>query len=107
MSNPSTGAKQDHVSIRDNNGRFGAGNKTGGRKRIPDDVKDMLMAATKDAAQLLIDTIRNEAAPIKIRTDCANAVMDRVYGKAAQPIDGNIGGAIEVILGGNTPDYAK
>lgn len=71
---------------RNEKGRFVAGNKGGGRRKVPDEVKKMFLAATPDATRLLIDTMNNEDAPLKIRVDCANTVIERVYGKAAQPL---------------------
>lgn len=50
----------------------------------------MLKAATADAAKLLIDTMNDPAAELKLRVDCAERVLDRVYGKASQPIEGSI-----------------
>lgn len=75
---------------RDNKGRFVAGNTGGGRPKMPDEVKEMFKAATPRAAKLLIDTIDDEEQPIKTRVDCANIVIERVYGKATQPIDGEL-----------------
>lgn len=75
---------------RDQRGRFVKGNPGGGRTPIPDEVKEMLKAATADAARLLIETMTDKSVPIKLRLDCANAVMDRVYGRPTQPIDGEI-----------------
>ena len=71
---------------RNEKGRFVAGNKGGGRRKVPDEVKKMFLAATPDATRLLIETMNNEDAPLKIRIDCANTVIERVYGKAAQPL---------------------
>ena len=42
------------------------------------------------AAKLLIKTIDDEDAPLALRMDAAKTVIDRVYGKATQPIDGNL-----------------
>ena len=71
---------------RNSKGRFVKGNKAGGRKKIPEEVKQMLLAATPDATQLLIDTMRDEEAALNLRLDCANKIIERVYGKAAQPL---------------------
>ena len=77
---------------RDKTGRFvkGASGNPRGRPVVPDEVKEMLKGATADAARLLIETMTDERAPLKLRLDCANAVMDRVYGRPTQPIDGEI-----------------
>ena len=75
---------------RDQKGRFVKGNPGGGRTPMSDEVKEMLKGATADAARLLIETMADESAPLKLRLDCAGAVMDRVYGRPTQPIDGEL-----------------
>lgn len=75
-----------------------------GRKPIPQDVKDMLKAATKDAAKLLIDTMKNDSEKIDMRIKCAETILDRVYGKATQPIESD--STVKVILEG-LEDFAK
>lgn len=72
-----------------------------GRAKIPEDAKAMLKAATPAAVKLLVDTLNNENERTETRVKCAEAVLDRVYGKANQPID--LGGAvpeIKIVLGG-------
>lgn len=98
---PSTGKKPE----RDQRGRFTVGNKSGGRKRIPEDVKEMLRAATVDAARLLIDTMQNKDAKLELRLECCKTIMDRVYGKASQPIEGGMENVVQVVLG-ELEDYA-
>lgn len=67
-------------------GQFTKGNTEGGRKKIPEDVRKMFVDATPEAAHLLIETMHNTEAPLKMRIDCANTIIERVYGKAAQPL---------------------
>ncbi len=72
-----------------------------GRPKIPEDARAMLKAATPAAVKLLVDTLNNENERTETRVKCAEAVLDRVYGKANQPID--LGGAvpeIKIVLGG-------
>lgn len=83
---------------RDNKGRFTPGNKVGGRKKIPQDVRDMFKAATPAAAGLLIKTIDNEDAPLAMRMDAAKTVIERVYGKATQPIDGSLDATLQIVM---------
>lgn len=76
------------VVERDAGGRFLKGRKkTGGRKKIPDEVKRMYKEATPDAARLLIETMNNEKAKIELRISCAEKIVDRVYGKTAKMMD--------------------
>lgn len=71
-----------------------------GRAKIPEDAKAMLKAATPAAVKLLVDTLNNSNEKTETRVKCAETVLDRVYGKANQPID--FGGElpkIEIVLG--------
>lgn len=76
-----------------------------GRPKIPKDVKEMLKAAAPDAAKLLIDTINDSEAPRALRLEAAKTLLDRVYGKATQPIEG-VDNKIEIVLAGELADYA-
>lgn len=71
-----------------------------GRPKVDKDVKEMLKAAAPQAAALLIDTVNNPEAKMDLRIRCAETVMDRVYGKAVQPIEGNMDNKVEIVLGG-------
>ena len=57
----------------------------GGRKPIPQEVKDILAAATPKAARALVDLI--DSRDPKIRLRASELVLDRVYGKATQAVD--------------------
>lgn len=94
---------------RDKAGRFVQGNRANpsGRPKLPQDVKEMFRAATPDAAKLLIDTMQNQQADLKLRVDCAQRIIERVYGKPTQPIDGSMDGQILFTLAGALEDYAK
>ena len=69
-----------------------------GRRPVPKEVKDMLKAATGDAARLLISTVNDPEAKLELRIRCAETILDRVYGRAAQPIEAD--GAVRVVLEG-------
>lgn len=77
---------------RDNAGRFkkGQSGNPGGKKPMGDDVKAMLKAAAPDAVKLLTETMKNPDARSDLRIRCAETIMDRVYGKATQPIEGTV-----------------
>lgn len=66
-----------------------SGNPTG---RPPRDkrVTEMLTKACPEAVQLLIDTMTDEEAKPELRVQCANTIIDRVMGKAAQPIKADV-----------------
>ena len=93
---------------RDGAGRFrpGSSGNPKGRPKLPKEVKEMFKAATADAAQLLIDTMNDPDADLKLRIDCAEKVIERVYGKPPQPIDGNVDGTLVIELAGEIRDYA-
>lgn len=80
---PSTGEKQ----VRGRDGRFMKGNRSGGRKEIPTDIKEMLRSATPDACRLLVETINDVEAKPELRIKCCEIVLDRVYGKPQQSVD--------------------
>ena len=89
-------------SNRDENGKFvkgHTGNPTG-RKKVPEDVRKMLSSSAPDAVKLLVDTVNNENARLDLRIKCAETVLERVYGKAVQPIEGNMENKIEIVMGG-------
>ena len=74
--------------IRDASGKFvkGISGNPNGRTKVPDNVRDMLKAACPEAAQKLIDTMRNSKDD-RVAVDCAKVILDRSYGKAPQSID--------------------
>lgn len=83
----------------------GQSGNPGGRPRIAGDVKAMLKAAAPDAARVLIDTINDVQAARSLRIEAAKVLLDRVYGKAAQPIEG-VDNRIEIVLAGELEEYA-
>jgi hypothetical protein len=71
-----------------------------GRPKVDKDVKEMLKAAAPQAAALLIETVNNPEIKMDLRIRCAETLMDRVYGKAVQPIEGNMDNKVEIVMGG-------
>ena len=100
---PPNGEKTERTA----NGRFTYGNRGGGRKEIPSDVREKLLAASPDAVKLLVDTMNDKGAELKLRLDCANRIIERVYGKPTQPIDGNLEGKIQILLSDEAKEYAQ
>lgn len=94
--------------VRDKSGRFkkGYSGNPGGMKAMPQEVKEMLKAAAPEAVKLLTDTMHDPKAKIDLRVKCAETVLDRVYGKATQPIEGGLDNKIEIVLGG-AAKYAR
>lgn len=92
---------------RDEKGRFVAGNAGGGRKAIPDEVKEMLVAATPSAVQLLVDMMTDFSAPKDLRVRCAEIILNRVYGRPTQPICGELSGGIVIALDDKLQTWAE
>lgn len=57
-----------------------------GRKPVPQEVKDILAAATPAAARALVELIAPKNDP-KVRLRASEIILDRVYGKATQSVD--------------------
>lgn len=68
-------------------GRFVKGWKGGGRKKIPDEVKELLQAATPDAVRFLAALVNDDTAKDTDRVKAAEIILDRVYGKPQQSVD--------------------
>lgn len=77
-----------------------------GRPKVPTEVKEILKAAAPGAAKLLVEMVADEAQKPELRIKCAETVLDRVYGKAVQPIDGVLDVSARMLLGDLDPDKA-
>lgn len=91
---------------RDEKGHFLPGNPGGGRNKTPEDVKKMMKEAAPDAVKLLIDTVKDDNQPRKLRIDAAKELLDRVYGKSTQPIVGIEAPKLEIVLKGDVEQFA-
>ena len=69
-------------------GRFvkGQSGNPAGRPAVPADTKELFRGSSPDAAQLLIDTMNDPTAKLELRVKCAETIIERVLGKAVQPI---------------------
>ena len=85
----------------------GVSGNPSGRKKIPEEVKKMLKESTTEAARLLIDTVNNENASLSYRLDAAKEILNRVYGKSIQPIDGDMDTTVQITLSEGIQKYAK
>lgn len=97
---------------RDENGRFRKGTKVPGqgRKAIPNDVKKMFTEAVPEAVNLLISVMKDEGKEDKLRVQCAETIIERVYGKNPQPIITDGESILRVIFGDgkeNIEDFSK
>ena len=62
----------------------------GGRPKNDPSVTAMLKAACPEAVSLLITTMTDENVKPELRVQCANTIIDRVMGKALQPIQADV-----------------
>ena len=69
-------------------GRFLPGNKSnGGRKKLPEELKEAFRAAAPEALSVLTKILKNEEARDADRIRCAEIILDRGYGKPVQAVD--------------------
>lgn len=76
----------------------GQSGNPGGRKKIPEEIKEMLAGASKEAIELLIATMRNEGINRDLRVKCAQSILDRTYGKPTQQIEGDIDSVLQIVM---------
>jgi len=60
------------------------------------EIRSLARSHTKTALNVLVGIMRSEDATAAARVSAANAILDRGWGKATQPV-GNDGGALELI----------
>src|SRR5215207_5369804 len=68
--------------------KFPHGNKFGGRKSIPEDVKEIARAATPRAIQRQIELMESKDENVALKA--TNAILDRAFGKPAQIVNANL-----------------
>ena len=93
---------------RDKAGRFvkGKSGNPGGRKPMDGETKKILEDAAPEAAQMLVAMMNNAAVNPQVRIKAAETILDRVYGKPTQAIEGEIDNVIEIKMGGASK-YAR
>lgn len=69
-----------------------------GRRKVDPLVRDALVNSSLEAANTLIEIMKDKRVSPKVRCDAAQAILNRVYGKAVQPIDAAAGECIEPII---------
>lgn len=88
----------------------GVSGNPSGLKAIDLSVKNLLIDATPAAAQTLIDVLNDPKASPKLRCQVAEMILNRVYGKAVQPIDASVGGngdPVVIAFAGVLQEWAK
>lgn len=77
----------------------GRSGNPGGRPKLPEDVKhvrDLARQYTESAVTTLVDVMKDGSGPAKVAA--ANAILDRGWGKAPQPMTGEDGGPVEMVF---------
>jgi hypothetical protein len=98
-----------NVNVKKLRGRpFEKGNKSGGRKPIPPEIKEALTGLVPRAIERLTEII-NTSDNDKIVMQAVEVVLNRVYGKPAQSLDieSNNNHTLEVVLTGQLKEWAK
>ena len=67
--------------------KFQPGNKFGGRKPIPEDVKELARAATPRAIQRQIELMESKDENVALKA--TNSILARALGKPAQTVNAN------------------
>ena len=65
---------------------------------MPEEVKEMLKAAGPKAIATLVEIATDKKASKRDRIRASEALADRAYGKATQPIDAEINGGFTLAL---------
>lgn len=60
-------------------------------------IRSLARAHTKTAVNVLVGIMRSKDATAAARVSAANAILDRGWGKTAQPIESSDDGALELI----------
>lgn len=82
---PSTGSQQE--SRRGSDGRFLPGNRTGGRKKLPEELVEMCRALSPQAIETAKKIMLDKEARAGDRLRAAEIILDRGYGKPAQAVN--------------------
>lgn len=78
-----------------------------GRPKLPEEFKELAKTNSVTALQKVIDILNNPESDNKDRLKAAEIIMDRAWGKANQPIDGQINGGLTIKIDGNVKDWAR
>src|SRR6266404_9697429 len=65
--------------------------------RLPTEIRSLARSHTRTALNVLVGVMRNKDATAAAKVSAANAILDRGWGKAPQPIENGDDGALELI----------
>jgi hypothetical protein len=69
--------------------KFQPGNTFGGRKPIPEEVKELALAATPRALERQIELMESKDENVSLKA--TNSILDRAFGKPAQTLNTEVG----------------
>lgn len=98
--------KHDTSHLKPYQWQKGQSGNPSGRKKTPNEVRDMLKDALEDAVRTLIE-LSQHAEKDSVRYQAAQDLVDRVLGKPTQPLDVAESSAVRVEFIGGTDDLAK
>jgi hypothetical protein len=61
------------------------------------EIRSLARSHTRTAINVLVGVMRNKDSTAAARVSAANAILDRGWGKATQPLESGDGGALELI----------
>lgn len=67
------------------------------RARTLTEIRSLARSHTRTAVRVLVGVMRSEDATPAARVSAANAILDRGWGKAAQPVENGEDGVLELI----------
>ena len=67
------------------------------RARAVTEIRSLARSHTRTALNVLVGVMRSKDATAAARVSAANAILDRGWGKATQPLESGDDGALEVI----------
>ncbi|WP_425249005.1 hypothetical protein [Bradyrhizobium huanghuaihaiense] len=67
------------------------------RARTVTEIRSLARSHTRTAIRVLVGVMRSEDATPAARVSAANAILDRGWGKAAQPVEDGEDGVLELI----------
>ena len=74
------------MGVRDEKGRFGPGNKSGGRPKMPEEFKELAKKYSLPALRVAISIMEDVEQKASDRLKAVELIHDRAYGKPKQDV---------------------
>lgn len=91
---PNFGQNSEHQLMAKPRGKpfeKGRSGNPGGRPKVVGEIRDLARAHTVAAIQTLVEIHEDKSAPPAARAHAANALLDRGWGRATQPVEHDAG----------------